>query len=248
MIFDSTEMRAISRSAMRRLHYAVAASVLLHTLVLWPGAARVLTKDTPPVLQATLRGPSHPPAEPAPPTPPRATARPQSDPVPALAPPAPKAAPSALERPASSSVPQTVAASTAPVLQATPRPEPVPAEASVSSAAGGHLVTEANASGEVVDGLRGYRLAVASQARRFKRYPAQAMASGWEGSAEIRVEVGSDGRPRTATVARSSGHELLDRAALAMIDAGALRARLPESLRGKAFAVALAVVFNLDDQ
>ena len=118
----------------------------------------------------------------------------------------------------------------------------------MSSAAGGHLVTEANASGEVVDGLRGYRLAVASQARRFKRYPAQAMASGWEGSAEIRVEVGSDGRPRTATVARSSGYELLDRAALAMIDAGAVRARLPESLRGKAFAVALAVVFNLDDQ
>ena len=109
-------------------------------------------------------------------------------------------------------------------------------------------MTEASASGEVVDGLRGYRLAVATQARRFKRYPAQAMASGWEGSAEIRVEVGSDGRPRAATVVRASGHELLDRAALAMIDAGALRARLPESLRGKAFAVVLPVVFNLDDQ
>jgi protein TonB len=109
-------------------------------------------------------------------------------------------------------------------------------------------VTEANASGEAVDGLRGYRLAVATQAKRFKRYPAQAMASGWEGSAEIRVEVGSDGRPRAATVVRSSGHELLDRAALAMIDAGALRARLPESLRGKSFAVVLPVVFSLDDQ
>jgi hypothetical protein len=33
-----------------------------------------------------------------------------------------------------------------------------------------------------------------------------------------------------------------------MIDAGALRARVPENLRGKAFAVALPVVFNLDDQ
>jgi hypothetical protein len=41
---------------------------------------------------------------------------------------------------------------------------------------------------------------------------------------------------------------VLDRAALTMIDAGALRARLPESLRGKAFAVVLPVVFNLDDE
>ena len=92
----------------------------------------------------------------------------------------------------------------------------------------------------------GYRLAVATQARRFKRYPSQAMASGWEGSADIRVEVGSDGRPRAVTVARSSGREMLDRAALVMIDAGALRARLPDSLRGKAFAVVLPVVFNLE--
>jgi hypothetical protein len=41
---------------------------------------------------------------------------------------------------------------------------------------------------------------------------------------------------------------VLDRAALVTIDSGALRARLPESLRGKAFAVVLPVVFNLDDE
>ncbi len=110
------------------------------------------------------------------------------------------------------------------------------------------MVTDANASGEAVDGLRGYRLALATQARRFKRYPAQAMASGWAGTADVRVEVGSDGRPRAATMVRSSGYEVLDRAALTMIDAGALRARLPESLRGRAFAVVLPVVFNLDDE
>ena len=106
----------------------------------------------------------------------------------------------------------------------------------------------ANASGEALDGLRGYRLSVASEARRFKRYPAQAMAAGWAGTAEVRLEVGGDGRPRAATVGRSSGHEPLDRAALTMIDAGALRARLPESLRGKTFAVVLPVVFDLNDE
>ncbi|MCX7149806.1 MAG: TonB family protein [Rhodocyclales bacterium] len=133
----------------------------------------------------------------------------------------------------------------------TPISVPAAAVATATPAPGspsGALITDASASGEAVDGLRGYRLAIATQARRFKRYPAQAMASGWAGSAEIRVEVGSDGRPHAATVARSSGHEALDRAALTMIEAGALRARLPESLRGKAFAVVLPVVFNLDDE
>ncbi len=101
-------------------------------------------------------------------------------------------------------------------------------------------------SGEALDGLRTYRLAVASQARRFKRYPTEAKASGWIGSTEVRLEVGAEGQPRPATVVRSSGHEALDRAALAMIDAGAQRAHLPDSLRGKGFAVLLPVVFNLD--
>ncbi len=132
-----------------------------------------------------------------------------------------------------------------------PAPSSVPVIAAAAPAAGAggtSLLTEAGASAEAVDGLRGYRLAVATQARRYKRYPTQAMASGWAGSADIRVEVGRDGRPRAATVARSSGHEALDQAALAMIDAGALRARVPDSLRGQAFAVVLPVVFNLEEQ
>jgi protein TonB len=119
---------------------------------------------------------------------------------------------------------------------------------SAPAAVSGGLLTEGGASGEAADGLRGYRLAVAVQARRFKRYPAQAMASGWAGTAEVRIEVGSDGRPRPATLVRSSGHEVLDRAALTTIDAGALRARLPDSLRGRVFAVVLPVVFNLDEE
>ena len=217
----------------RRLGYAVAASLVVHLLIFWPANLRVLTKDTPSLLQATLRSPPQPPAEHLPPKPP-----------PRAAPPAP-----------------TVVASPAPTPVPVPEPKApvsvspvfVPAAAVVTAtpapgSPSGSLITEVSASGETLDGLRGYRLAIATQARRFKRYPAQAMASGWAGSAEIRVEVGSDGRPRTTTVARSSGHEPLDRAALTMIEAGALRARLPESLRGKAFAVVLPVVFNLDDE
>jgi protein TonB len=165
-----------------------------------------------------------------------------------------KPAPSSSEQAKPVPVPQAPAAPAEAVAKPATGPAAAPAAAAPSAPAGpagstsGVLLTETSATGETVDSLRTYRMAVAVQARRFKRYPAQAMASGWEGSADIRVEVGSDGRPRAATVARSSGHEPLDRAALAMIDAGALRARLPESLRGKAFAVVLPVFFSLDEQ
>ena len=234
---------------MRRLLYAVIASLLVHLLILWPSSLRLLTKDTPSLMQATLRVQQQLPAEHLPPRPPPRAVMP----APTL-PAAPVLKPErqVLEQPRLSPVPQSLAAPPDPAMKPAPGLAPAPVAATVTTnpamtSAGGALATEANASGEVLDGLRGYRLAVAIQARRFKRYPAQAMASGWAGSAEIRIEVGRDGQPRTATVVRSSGHEPLDRAALAMIDAGALRVRLPESLRGKAFAVVLPVVFNLED-
>ena len=253
MTFHSTGM---GKSAGRRLHYSIAASLLLHLLVLWPGVAQVLTRDAPSVLHATLKPPPQPEIEPAatvkPPT--RAAA-----PAPTSEAPTPKSRQQALERGGEDSVPSVTApvvsplkpppATDASTVAVAPLPVTAPTTQSApTETASGALITEINASGEAVDGLRGYRLAVATQARRFKRYPAQAMAAGWAGTAQIRLEVGSDGRPREATVARSSGHEVLDRAALSMINAGALRTRLPESLRGKAFAVALPVVFNLDDE
>lgn len=241
MTFQSLEMRGL---AARRLRYAIVTSLLLHFLILWSGGTPLLTKDTPSLLQATLHKTSPPSAGQAPPA---------VLPAPTLAPPRPKQATQSMERSSPESFPQQIAAPADPVAPPPVSAEPAPAVAVAprsvqAGSASNALLTEVNASGEAVDGLRGYRLAVASQARRFKRYPGQAIASGWAGSADIRIEVGSDGQPRAATVLRSSGHETLDRAALNMIDAGALRARLPESLRGKVFAVVLPVVFNLEEE
>lgn len=242
MTFDSADMRGI---ATRRLRYAIAASLVLHLLVLWPDHVRQLTRDAPSLLHATLRSRPQATVEsasapvPLPVKPPHAAATP----APVLA--APMRAPDtpSLESSAPAPVPQM------PQAAVDSGTKPVPAAApSAPAAASGGLLTESGASGEAADGLRAYRLSVAVQARRFKRYPAQAMASGWAGTAEVRIEVGSDGRPRPASIARSSGHEVLDRAALTTIDAGALRARLPDSLRGRGFAVVLPVVFNLDEE
>jgi protein TonB len=242
MTFDSFETRTL---ATRRLRHAVLASLVLHLLILWPASSRLLSKDTPSLLQATLRLLPPPPAAEVPvKPPPRAV-----PPAPTIAQPLPRIQSPILESPKPASVPP-------PAAEATPKsaPESVAAVGVVAATSAtqagtveGALLTDANASGEAVDGLRGYRLALATQARRFKRYPARATASGWEGTADVRLEVGSDGRPHPATLVRSSGHEVLDQAALTMIDAGAQRARLPDSLRGKTFAVVLPVLFNLDD-
>lgn len=106
--------------------------------------------------------------------------------------------------------------------------------------------TSSPAEGVSADGLRRYRLSLATQARRFKRYPAQALAAGWVGTVEIFLAVDSMGRA-AATLNKSSGHEGLDRAAQAMIEAGAERALVPDALQGKAFSLVLPVVFDLND-
>jgi periplasmic protein TonB len=241
MTFHSFDMRGIGA---RRLRFAILASLIFHLLLLWPALPRLPDKEGA-LLQATLRRPPPASVAPAPPPPPRAVV-----PAPTIAPRPPVLATKQLDLSTPAPVPQ------APAAAADPAPAPVAAlpaatAARVAPAAGspsGVLLTLANASGEALDGLRGYRLSVASQARRFKRYPPQATAAGWTGTAEVRLEVGRDGRPQAATVGRSSGHDSLDGAALAMIDAGALHAPLPESLRGRNFAVVLPVMFNLEDE
>ena len=247
MNFQSTDREAF---ATRRLGFAVAASLLLHVLLLWPAPLRSPDREAPGTLHATMRS-RQPDAMPLPAktAPPRAV---PSAPTPASPPAAAPVVP--FESHAQGSVPRAPAAAAEGPTQAGPvtaSANPVAASgssaAASSPAAGPALAVPAN-SADTLDGLRGYRLAVAGQARRFKRYPADARASGRTGSTEVRLEVGGDGTPRPSTVSRSSGHDSLDRAALAMIDAGAARARLPNSLRGRGFTVLLPVVFSLDDE
>lgn len=251
MTFHSFDMRGIGT---RRLRFAVLASLVFHLLLLWPALPRLPDRETM-LLQATLRPSPPTPALPSPPqSPTPAVPSPPQSPPPRVPLPAPRPqvlSNASFDLPKLTPVPQAPAPATDPAPPPAPGPVvPTPAAAPSVPAAGspsGALLTQAKASGEALEGLRGYRLSVASEARRAKRYPPQAMAAGWGGTVEVRLEVGVDGRPRAATVGRSSGHESLDRAALTMIDAGALRARLPESLRGKSFAVVLPVVFNLED-
>jgi len=103
-----------------------------------------------------------------------------------------------------------------------------------------------NGAGVDADGLRQYRLALAREARRYKRYPERALLAGIGGTAEVRVELGAGAMPLTR-LARSSGNEALDTAALEMMRQAAPRTTLPEALRGRAFAVSLPVIFDASE-
>lgn len=95
------------------------------------------------------------------------------------------------------------------------------------------------------EGLRGYRMALAREARRFKRYPARALEAEWSGTAEVSVALAADGLPLAVQLVRSSGHDLLDEAALEMLRRALPATPVPDSLRGRAFSVNLPVVFEL---
>lgn len=96
------------------------------------------------------------------------------------------------------------------------------------------------------DALRSYRIALAAQARQFKRYPPQALTAGWEGTVDVRLSLPATGKP-TADLARSTGYEVLDRAALDMVETAAGRVLIPSPLQGREFSISLPVTFSLSD-
>lgn len=63
----------------------------------------------------------------------------------------------------------------------------------------------------------GARTAVSFAGNRPPHYPALAKRNGWEGKVLLRLYVSSDGRVRKVEVAQSSGHEVLDGAAVTAV-------------------------------
>ena len=104
--------------------------------------------------------------------------------------------------------------------------------------------------GEVpADELRHYRVALASAARRFKRYPPLARERGWEGTSEVAVVLRAGlPHPPEVRLTRSSGRELLDAQAMEMVAQAARVAEVPNGLRGRDLRIELPVRFSLEDE
>jgi periplasmic protein TonB len=145
-------------------------------------------------------------------------------------------------------VPVAAAQTEEPVPAPAANPQPA-VPASVASSSPAPASSEAaQPSAEAFDAslLEAYRLALIDAAKRYKRYPAQAMERGWEGRVEIRVVVGANGAIKSALVMRSSRYPILDEQALDMVKrAFKALALVQPAPHGREFTVDVPVVFEL---
>lgn len=219
---------------------ALAISLALHLLLLWAPPLARRGGDAAAPLVATLR-PVLPPLQ--------GRQTPEST-TPANPPPA---APAAAAVPEMVSSPQKVSVGETPIAAATPDSTATTPDRSdifsggAASPAPVPVAVGPAGDGLDPDGLRGYRLALAREARRFKRYPAEALAADLGGTVELRVAIASPGLPPVVQLVVSSGVPSLDEAALDMLRQALAATPLPESLRRQAFNISLPIVFELPD-
>jgi periplasmic protein TonB len=237
----------------RALSYAIAASIVLHGVLLFGIAQRdrprPVESQMPSILARLAESPAAAPA-----------AESLSQPAPARQPQRARAeTPKRLVKPAPAPTPQPAAEPAiepAPVAEApaeTISPEPpAPAkagEATVSAAATAAASTGAPPAEPAVDpgSLERYRLELKLVAAKYKRYPRTATDNNWKGVVALRVVVGPSGQLASLTVTKTSGHEVLDRQAQEMFRNAAADVPVPPVLRGKQFAVDVAVDYYLTD-
>ena len=90
-----------------------------------------------------------------------------------------------------------------------------------------------------------FRSRLAADVRRFRgRYPPAARERGLEGTTVVLVAVDAESRV-TCTLKRSSGHEVLDERALAVVRYAASNVPMPQGLRGVAFSTEIRLHFSL---
>jgi len=90
-----------------------------------------------------------------------------------------------------------------------------------------------------------FRSRLAANVQRFKgRYPPAAGQEGLEGTAVVLVALDAQGR-LTCTLRKSSGHQILDDRALAVVRYSASNVPMPEGLRGVAFSTEFRMRFSL---
>lgn len=92
-----------------------------------------------------------------------------------------------------------------------------------------------------------YRLNVARSARQFKVYPSIAREKGWEGVVHVSVAMPIGLGSPTVSLSRSSGHEVLDRQAVEMVEQAVSLAVMPDVMRGRGLSISLPVEYRLGD-
>jgi protein TonB len=249
----------------RLLWGCVAASLLLHAMLMWrmhgvePAAPMVqefkatIRTQTPPAPRPAAEPPKPEvvipePPKPEPPKPPE----PVPLPKPVLPPTAPTIAPKTppVERKATPVAPATPQPATpAPVTPTPAAPTDTKSDAKADAAKAPAAAPSAGsapaASGEMKALIQSYELELAQAAQKYKLYPNEAMSQGWEGTAQIKVHIGADGRIAGIDLVSSTGHDMLDEQAKKTAQKAKPFVQIPPQLKGQPFDAEIRVVFTL---
>ena len=145
---------------------------------------------------------------------------------------------------------QVVAPATAPNLPRSDAGRPRAAVPGTGGARAPRISFPGLPSGAGIDqaALDAYGLSVAGQIGRSSRdYPLRARRLRQEGTAEVVVKVGADGKVKDVTVSRSSGHRLLDEEAVERVRSVLPLPKAPPDLRGREFSIQVPISFKLID-
>ncbi|HXE39335.1 MAG TPA: energy transducer TonB [Azonexus sp.] len=218
------------RHDLRQLLRPLGISLIIHALIFWQAPGLLLSPESPAARHGNLRASLQQPPAAAP------VVAPRTEPTP------PRPSEPAETAPAR----QPEERSYAPTP---PAPAPPSAPASEPAAPDSQPATpvEPLRTGIDVAGLRQYHLALGQKAKQFRRYPAAAREAGWQGRVAMRLAISESGAPIGITLLGSSNFPVLDQAALEMMFLAAGHTEVPESLRGRAFTIDLAVDFKPDD-
>jgi periplasmic protein TonB len=93
---------------------------------------------------------------------------------------------------------------------------------------------------------RGYMRALMERLRRYQTYPRAARSRRIEGQVVVQLTVTPEGQLATVGIARTSGSDLLDDAALEMVRRAAPLPPLPASSAGRPVTLAVPIVFSLN--
>jgi protein TonB len=92
-----------------------------------------------------------------------------------------------------------------------------------------------------------YGQSISKEIKRYQKYPPTAQRRGWEGTAEVLLQIAADGKVTGITLGKSSGHSMLDDEALDMVRRASPLPQAPPDLRGRALVVTVPIVFKLQN-
>lgn len=81
---------------------------------------------------------------------------------------------------------------------------------------------------------------------KHKKYPKIAAMRNWQGEAIVELELDGNGKLKSKKIIQSSGHEVLDKQALEMVEKALPFPAPPDVLRGNNFTITVPVPFKLE--